>query len=111
MSKKAKSEQVIRRVVLGREYKVYSLNFIGSVPNMEELEVLICDKRPSETELCEKHKVDKVVIFPTKIITGNYGVPIDKFMEMATLVDKKEKLLSESEVTEEVAEEKTEDQV
>lgn len=104
MSRNAKSDQVIRRVVLGREYKVFSMTFKGGQPSMNEVETITSEKRPSETELAEKHKVDKVIILPTKIITGYYGVPIDAFMEIATLVEKKEKLLSEDEKQEETAE-------
>jgi hypothetical protein len=103
MSRNAKSDQVIRRVVLGREYQVYSMTFKSGQPSMDLVETITSDKRPSETELAEKHKADKVVILPTKIITGYYGVPIDKFMEIATLVEKKEKILSEDEKQEETA--------
>lgn len=104
MSRNAKSDQVIRRVVLGREYQVYSMTFKNGQPSMDLVETITADKRPNETELAEKHKADKVVILPTKIITGYYGVPIEKFMELATLVEKKEKLLSEDEKQEETAE-------
>ena len=97
MGRNAKSDQVIRRVVLGREYQAYSMTFKGGQPSMDLVETITSDKRPNETELAEKHKADKVVILPTKIITGYYGVPIDEFMKIATLVEKKEKLLSEDE--------------
>lgn len=101
MSRNAKSDQVIRRVVLGREYKVFSMTFKDGQPLMEEVETITSDKRPNETELAEKHKADKVIILPTKIITGYYGVPIEEFMKLATLVEKKEKVLSEDEKQEE----------
>lgn len=100
MSKKPKSDQVVRRVVLGREYQVFSMTFKGGVPKMDLLETIVSDKRPTETEMTEKHKVDKVVILPTKVITGHYGVPIEKFMEIATLIEKKEKTLSEDDLEE-----------
>lgn len=99
MSRNAKTDQVVRRVVLGREYQVYSMNFKEG--KMDLLETVTADKRPSETELAEKHNVDKVVIVPTKVKTGYYGVAIDKFMEIAELVDTKEKDLTEEEKTEE----------
>lgn len=97
MGKKAKTDQVIRRVVLGREYKIFSMTFKSGQPSMTELETIESEKRPNESELAEKYKVDKVIIVPTKIITGYYGVSIEQFMELATLVEKKEKLLSEDE--------------
>lgn len=97
MGRNAKSDQVIRRVVLGREYKVFTMTFKDGQPTMAEVETITSDKRPNETELAEKHKADKVIILPTKIITGYYGVPIEEFMKLATLVEKKEKVLSEDE--------------
>ena len=105
MARNQKTDQVVRRVVLGREYKIFSMTFKGGQPTMNELETITSDKRPNESELVEKHKVDKVIILPTKIITGYYGVPIDKFMELATLVEKKEKALSEDENQEETVQE------
>jgi hypothetical protein len=105
MSKRTKTEQVVRRVVLGREYQVFSMSFKDGVPNMDLLETLQSDKRPTESEMVEKYKVSKVVILPTKIITGYYAVPIDKFMEIAELVDQKEKTLSAEETSEETSEE------
>ena len=92
MSRNAKTEQVIRRVVLGREYQVYSMNFKEG--KMDLIETVTADKRPSESELSEKHGIDKVVILATKVKTGYYGVSIEKFMEIAELVDTKEKVLS-----------------
>jgi hypothetical protein len=97
MSRNAKSDQVIRRVVLGREYKIFSMTFKDGQPSMNLVETITTDKRPNESEMAEKHKSDKIVIIPTKVITGYYGVPIDEFMKMATLVEKKEKALSEDE--------------
>jgi hypothetical protein len=95
--KKQKTDQVIRRVVLGREYKIYSMEVKNGVPNVSELETITSDKRPNEKEMCEKHKVDKVIIVAEKVITGYYGVSIEKFMELATLIEKKEKALTEDE--------------
>ena len=97
ISRNAKSDQVIRRVVLGRKYKVFSMTFKDGQPSMQEVKTITSDKRPNETELAEKHKADKVIIIPTKIITGYYGVPIDEFMKIATLVEQKEKVLTEEE--------------
>lgn len=101
MSRNAKSDQVIRRVVLGREYEIYSMSFKGTQPTINLLETVTLDKRPTESEMVKKHKVEKVMIVAKKVITGYYGVPIDKFMELATLVEKKEKALSEDEKEEE----------
>jgi hypothetical protein len=102
MSRNAKSDQVIRRVVLGREYEIYSMSFKGGQPSINLLETVTLDKRPTETEMIEKYKVEKVMIVPKKVITGYYGVPIDKFMELATLVEKKEKALTEDEKEEDL---------
>lgn len=97
MSRNAKSDQVIRRVVLGREYQIYAMTFKGGQPSMDLVETITSDKRPNESEMAEKHKADKIVILPTKVITGYYGVSIEEFMKTAVLVEKKEKLLSEDE--------------
>lgn len=99
--KKQKTDQVIRRVVLGREYEIYSMKIEGGKPEMNLLETVTLEKRPTEKEMVDKHKVDKVIILATKVITGYYGVSIEKFMELATLVEKKEKSLSEDEQSEE----------
>jgi hypothetical protein len=101
MSRNAKTDQVIRRVVLGREYQIYAMTFKDGQPSMDLVETITTDKRPNETEMAEKHKADKVVIIPIKVITGYYGVSIEEFMNLATLVEKKEKLLSEDEKKEE----------
>lgn len=95
MSRKTKTEQVVRRVVLGREYKIFSMTFKDNQPSMDLVETITSDKRPNESELAKKYKVDKVVIIATKVITGYYGVSIEEFMKLATLVEKKEKSLSE----------------
>ena len=97
MSRNSKSDQVIRRVVLGREYEIYSMSFKSGQMSINLLETVTLDKRPTESEMVEKHKVEKVMILAKKVITGYYGVSIDKFMELATLVEKKEKALSEDE--------------
>jgi hypothetical protein len=99
--KKQKTDQVIRRVVLGREYEIYSMKVVNGKPEMKVLETVTLEKRPTEKEMAEKHKVDKVIILATKVITGYYGVSIDEFMKLATLVEKKEKSLSEAEQKEE----------
>jgi hypothetical protein len=104
MGKKQKSDQVIRRVVLGREYKIYSMKVEKGVPTLNELESITSTKRPNEKDMCEKHKVDKVIIVAESVITGYYGVPIDKFMELATLIEEKKKALSEDEQEEKEAE-------
>ena len=103
MSRNAKSDQVIRRVVLGREYKIFAMTFKDGKPTMDEVETITSDTRPNETELSKKYKADKVIIMATKVITGFYGVSIEQFMELATLVEKKEKLLTEDEQQEETA--------
>jgi hypothetical protein len=83
---KSKTDKVIRRVVLGKTYNVFSLKMLKGIPNMELLEQEVeYTTRPTEAELCEKYKVEKVVIMSTGTKIGHYGVPIDKFMEIATL--------------------------
>lgn len=97
MSRNAKSDKVIRRVVLGREYKIFSMSLKGAQPTMTEVETIKSNKRPNESDLMIKHNADKIIIKATKIITGYYGVPIEDFMNLATLIEKKEKILSEEE--------------
>lgn len=106
---KIKTEQVIRRVVLGREYQIFSMKIKSGIPIMELLETITLEKRPTEGEMVEKYKVDKVVIVPTKIITGNYAVSIEEFMKIAKLVDKKEKILGETETQDTENKTETED--
>lgn len=103
---KAKTDKVIRRVVLGKTYNVFSLKMEKGVPTMSILEQDVeYTTRPTESEMCEKHKVDKVVIISTGTKIGHYGVDISKFMEIATL----EKTELKSDNKEENAEEKTEE--
>jgi hypothetical protein len=83
---KAKTDKVIRRVVLGKTYNVFSMKMENGMPQMAVLEQDVeYSTRPTETEMCEKHKVDKVVIIATGTKIGHYGVYIEKFMELATL--------------------------
>lgn len=101
---KAKTDKVIRRVVLGKIYNIFSMKMENGIPKMNVLEQEAeYEKRPTESELCEKYKVDKVVIIPTGSKIGHYGVAIDKFMEIAKLektevkkVDESEEVTSES---------------
>lgn len=84
---KEKTDKVIRRVVLGKTYNIFSMKIENNVPVMELLEQEVeCTTRPTEAEMCEKHKVDKVIIITVATNIGHYGVQIDKFMEIATLV-------------------------
>lgn len=83
---KAKTDKVIRRVVLGRTYNIFSLKIENGVPDMRLLEQDVeYSTKPSETDLCKKYNVEKVVIMATATKIGHYGVDIDKFMEIATL--------------------------
>lgn len=83
---KSKTDKVIRRVVLGKTYNVFSFTLENGVPKMEVLEQEVeFTTRPTESEMCKKHNVDKVVIILTGTKIGHYGVDIEKFMEIATL--------------------------
>lgn len=83
---KQKTDKVIRRVVLGKTYTILSLKMENGLPTTTVLEQDVeYSTRPTEAEMCTKHKVEKVVIIATGTKVGHYGVPIDKFMEIATL--------------------------
>jgi hypothetical protein len=104
-----KTEQVIRRVVIGKTYNVFSFATKNGIPDMKLLEVLKTDSenpKPTDAELCTKHKVDKVMLMTQSTTTGYYGVPVDKFMEIATLVETKTKDENEVEETVPVKESK-----
>jgi hypothetical protein len=99
-----KTDKVIRRVVLGKIYNVFSMSVEKGVPTMGILEQDVdYQTRPTEKEMCEKYKVDKVVIIATGTKIGHYGVDIDKFMELATL-EKTELKIDKEEEKEEVQE-------
>ena len=83
---RSKTDKVIRRVVIGKTYNVFSLNMENNLPKMTVLEKDVeYSERPKENDLCKKYKVDKVVIIATGKKIGHYGVNIKKFMEIATL--------------------------
>lgn len=100
---KVKSDKVIRRVILGKEYNIFSLKFTNGVPSMDLLETVESSTRPKEADIIEKFKdkkVEKVVIFATSTKIGHYGVPIDEFMKIATLEKTETKQLDETEEAE-----------
>ena len=93
---KQKTDKVIRRVVLGKTYTIFSLKMEKGVPTTTVLEQDVeYSTRPTESEMCEKYKVDKVVIIATGTKVGHYGVPIDEFMKIATLEKEEVKKVNE----------------
>lgn len=93
---KQKTDKVIRRVVLGKTYTILSLKMENGLPTTSVLEQDVeYSTRPTESEMCEKYEVDKVVIIATGTKVGHYGVPIDKFMEIATLEKEEVKKVDE----------------
>lgn len=107
---KTKTDKIIRRVVLGKTYNIFSIEMKKGVPNMKLLEQDIeYVRRPTEAEMIAKHKVDKVVIIATATKIGHYGVSIEEFMKIATLEKTETKKMNEeAEKVEESAETETE---
>ena len=92
----AKTDNIIRRVVLGKTYNIFSMKVVEGKPQMELLEQEVSyETRPTDAELCKKHKVDKVILMVTGTTIGHYGVDVDKFMELATLVKTEVKKVDE----------------
>lgn len=77
---------VTRRVIEKRTVKVYSLEN----GTLTELDTLDIKGKISEKELAEKYKVKNVVTEVIEEEKAVYGVPVDKFMEIAVRVDKAE---------------------
>lgn len=82
MAKREKTNMVTRRVVESRTYDIYEVN--GD--KFTKLDTIAISGRVKEKELAEKYGVEKVTAIEIAVNKKVYGVPIDKFMELAVEV-------------------------
>lgn len=82
----AETKFVTRRVIESTDYQVYKKDGLQLVP----LDIINEKGKVSEKELATKYGIDKVFIEKIKENKAIYGVPVDKFMEIATLMPVKE---------------------
>ena len=88
-TKRKRTDYVTRRVMSTKTVVVYKL----AGTNLEKLDTIEVDGKINEGELAKKYNVKKVVTVVTEQKQKIYGVPIEKFMEIAELL--KEKTLAE----------------
>lgn len=81
-----KSNYVTRRIVESKTVKIYSLEN-GELSELDTIEV---KGKLSEKELAKKYNVNNIVTEVVAEDNATYGVPIDKFMEIAERLDNKE---------------------
>lgn len=81
----AKEIFITRRVIENKEYKVFKVE--GTT--LELLGTEVIKGKVSEKEIAEKYGVSKVFIDCVKENKVIYGVPVDKFMEMAVVLEDK----------------------
>lgn len=79
----AKVRRITRKVVEGRNAKVYEVN--GEKLNF--LEDIFIKGKVSEKELAQKHNVEKVVVIDGEEVVRTYGMDVDTFMEHAELIE------------------------
>ena len=82
----AKVRRITRKVVEGRNAKVYEVN--GEKLNF--LEDIFIKGKVSEKELAQKHNVEKVVVIDGEEVVRTYGMDVDTFMEHAELIEDNE---------------------
>lgn len=80
----AKTNYVTRRVTRNKEVAIYSLEN----GKLELIDTRVIDGRPNERQLAEEFKVSKVVCETVKSEVVTYGVEVEKFMEIATIIEK-----------------------
>ena len=81
----AKQIFITRRVIENKEYNVYKVE--GT--SLELLGTEIIKGKVSEKEIAEKYGVPKVFIDCVKENKVIYGVPVEKFMELAVVIEDK----------------------
>ena len=81
--KKARTNTVKHTVVVSRTYTVYSFDK-GITTYLDTIET--DGKRPTEKELCEKYKANKVILEEKEVIKKTYELDVNTFMELATEV-------------------------
>jgi len=79
----SKTQYITRKVVESRIIKV--MKIVGT--NLEELDTITVSGRVKEVELAKKYGVDKVVTIEVAKNEVVYGVPVDKFMEIAMIMN------------------------
>ena len=80
---KKKRNAVKHTVVVSRTYTVYSFDK-GITTYLDTIETE--GKRPIEKELCEKYKVNKVILEEKEVVKKTYELDVNTFMELATEV-------------------------
>lgn len=79
--KKARTNTVKHSVVVSRTYCVYSFGN-GITTYLDTIET--DGKRPTEKELCEKYKVNKVILEEKENIKKTYELDLNTFLELAS---------------------------
>ena len=80
---KKKTNTVKHTVVVSRTYTVYSFDK-GITTYLDTIKT--DGKRPTEKELCEYYKVNKVILEEKEVIKKTYELDVNTFMELATEV-------------------------
>lgn len=78
----ASEKFVTRRVIEGTTYDIKQVD--GD--KLIQLDTRVFKGKPKEKELAKEFNVEKVICIPQKVHKVVYGVPVDKFMEIAIKV-------------------------
>ena len=81
---KKRTNTVKHTVVVSRTYTVYSFDNSGITTYLDTIET--DGKRPIEKEICEKYKVNKVILVEKEVVKKTYELDLNTFMELATEV-------------------------
>lgn len=84
-TKRTRTDYVTRRVKSTKTVDVYKL----AGTNLEKLDTIEVDGKINEGELAKKYNVKKVVTVVKEQKQKIYGVPIEKYMEIAELLEEK----------------------
>lgn len=84
-TKRKRTDYVTRRVMSTKTVDVYKL--AGS--NLEKLDTIEVDGKINEGELAKKYNVKKVVTVVKEQKQKIYGIPVEKYMEIAELLEEK----------------------
>lgn len=79
--RKKKANTVKYSVVVSRTYTVYSFNK-GIATYLDTIET--DGKRPTEKELCEKYKTNKVILEEKEVVKKTYELDLNTFLELAS---------------------------
>lgn len=78
---KKKTNTVKHTVAVSRTYTVYSFDK-GITTYLDTIET--DGKRPTEKELCEKYKVNKVILEEKEVVKKTYELDLNTFLELAS---------------------------